>query len=70
MSKQLFEVSEENGTKHSINAAHVVAVVDNGDKGSAIVFGFGGSLNVKESYRSVRGYVKKGLAVAGDTDAE
>lgn len=59
MSKQLFEVSEKSGQKHSINAAHVVSVVDNGDNGASIVFAFGGSLDVKDTYRSVRGYVKK-----------
>lgn len=72
MSKQVFEVTEASGgVKHSLVAAHVVAVIDNGADGAIITLAFGGSLNVKESYRSVRGYMKKGLAVTGEAaDAE
>lgn len=71
MSKQLFEVTNRlDGGKQSINAASVAIVIDKGDLGSDICLNFGAAIEVKESYRSVRGYVKKGLGETVTNTAE
>lgn len=71
MSKQIFEVTNRlDNSKQSINAASVAMIIDKGDLGADICMNFGAAIEVKESYRSVRGYVKKGLAPVADKEAE
>lgn len=59
MSK-VFEVTATDGTKVTINADHVVCTTDTNPV--EILLSTGDSVKTSDStYRSVRGYVKKGL---------
>lgn len=51
------------GLRLEVNAKHVVFIRDNGESTDTTVgLSTGESIDVKESGRSVRGYVKKALA--------
>ncbi|ANJ65171.1 hypothetical protein FROZEN_41 [Erwinia phage vB_EamP_Frozen] len=54
------------GLRLEVNAKHVVFIRDNGESTNTTVgLSTGESVDVKESGRSVRGYVKKALAPVG-----
>lgn len=59
----LFQVTNKEGTRLSYNAAHVIAVVEKSD-GCSVIDTTGTEVDVQESYRSVRGYMKKAYAPA------
>lgn len=68
----VFQVTRlDNKTRLTINAAHVASVAEvNGGSRSLITFATGESFTTEESYRSVRGYLKKALAPAATEAAE
>lgn len=65
----LFQVTDKQGNRATYNASHVIAVIENAD-GCTIVDSQGGRLTVQESYRSVRGYMKKAYAPAAPVAVE
>ena len=58
----LFKVTSPSGVRIDVNANHVVAVIDNGENQATTLVTVKDIYDVKESGRSVRGYVKKALA--------
>lgn len=59
----LIKVTNEAGVRLEIAAAHVVSIADQGEGLPTIIcVSTGEAIKVKESGRSVRGYVKKALA--------
>ena len=66
----LFKVTLSDGRRIEVNAAHVVAVIDGGEGNATVIVTPQTNFEVNESGRSVRGYVKKALAVSGVIDAE
>ena len=71
MSK-LFQVTDvQNKAKVSVVASQVVSVIDGGEGAATIItFVSGATLSVTETYRSVRGYVKKALDGGKKADVE
>lgn len=65
----LFQVTNKEGTRLSYNAAHVIAVVEK-DDGCSVIDTTGTEIDVQESYRSVRGYMKKAYAPAAPVAVE
>lgn len=66
----VFQVTRlDNKTRLTVNAAHVSSVAEvNGGSRALITFASDESFTTEESYRSVRGYLKKALAPASSTD--
>lgn len=66
----VFQVTRlDNKTRLTVNAAHVATVAELDDGSHAqITFISNEHFTTEESYRSVRGYLKKALAPASSTD--
>lgn len=58
----LFKVTAPSGQRLDIAATQVVVVIDNGEGQATTIVTTRDSYDVKESARSVRGYVKKALS--------